>query len=95
MIARKLTNSTENGGRVTTREFYDALRAMDGRINRRLDGLLEGQTRTTTIAEAHEKRLDKLESEIGILEKSDHKWAGISGVIAAILGAVAGWWGRG
>ena len=90
-----MNHSAENGGRVTTREFYDAIREMDGRINRRLDGLLEGQTRTSTIAEAHEKRLDKYEGDIESLEKSDRKWAGISGLFAALLGAIAGWWGRG
>lgn len=84
----------KNGSRVTTREFYDALREMDARINRRLDTLLESQTRVTTIAEAHEKRLDKVEAEIEGLERSDRKWAGITGLVAALLGAIAGWWGR-
>lgn len=90
-----LTNSAENNIHVTTREFYDALREMDARINHCLDGLLECQTRTTTIAAAHEKRLDKHESDIEKLEGSDRKWAGISGLVAALLGAIAGWWGRG
>lgn len=84
----------KNGSRITTREFYDALREMDARVNRRLDTLLESQTRVTTIAEAHEKRLDKAEAEIESLERSDRKWAGITGLVAAILGAIIGWWGR-
>ncbi len=84
-----------SGGRVSTREFYDALRDMDGRINHRLDGLLEGQTRVSTIAAAHEKLLDKHEKDIETLERSDRKWAGFSGLLAALLGAIAGWWGRG
>ncbi len=87
--------SESNGNRVTTREFYDALIDMDSRLNRRLDTLLEAQTRVTTIADAHEKRLDKAEAEIEDLERSDRKWAGITGLVAAILGAIAGWWGRG
>ncbi len=91
-----MSKSGENNeGRVTTRQFYDAIREMDARINRRLDGLLEGQTRVSTIAAAHEKRLDKYEGDIETLEKSDRKWDGISGFIAALLGAIAGWWGRG
>lgn len=84
---------TANGGRVTTQQFYEALRKMDERINRRLDILLEGQTRVSTIVEAHEKRLDKHEGDIESLERSDRRWAGLSGIIAAIAGAVAGWWG--
>ena len=48
---------SSNGNRVTTRQFYEALREMDGRINRRLDRLLESQTRVTTIAETHEGRI--------------------------------------
>jgi hypothetical protein len=85
----------KNGSRVTTREFYDAVREMDVRINRRLDTLLEGQTRVSTIAKAHEKRLDKADKEIEALERSDRKWAGLTGLIAALFGAIAGWWGRG
>lgn len=88
-------SDASNGARVSTRQFYEALRAMDERINRRLDRLLEGQTRVATIAAAHEKRLDKHEKDIEALEKSDRRWAGISGFVAAILGAIAGWWGRG
>ena len=85
---------SHNGNRVTTRQFYEALREMDGRINRRLDRLLESQTRVTTIAETHEKRLDKHEADIEALERSDRKWAGISGFVAALLGAIAGWLSR-
>ncbi len=94
-MTRTSKDKNGNAGRVSTREFYDALRDMDGRINRRLDGLLEGQTRVSTNTAAHEKRLDKHEKDIETLERSDRKWAGLSGLLAALLGAIAGWWGRG
>jgi len=84
-----------NGNRVTTKQFYEKLGAVEEKITRRLDILLEGQTRVDTIVQAHEKRLDKHESDIESLERSDRRWAGISGLIAAIAGAIAGWWGRG
>jgi len=84
-----------NGNRVTTQQFYEKLGAVEEKITARLDTLLEGQTRVDTIVQAHEKRLDKQEVDIESLERSDRRWAGISGLIAAIVGAVAGWWGRG
>ena len=68
---------------------------LEEKITARLDILLEGQTRVDTIVQTHEKRLDKQEADIESLERSDRRWAGFSALIAAIAGAVAGWWGRG
>lgn len=84
-----------NGNRVTTQQFYEKLGAVEEKITRRLDTLIQNQTRLMTVVDAHEKRLDKQEGDIEDLERSDRRWAGLSGVVAAIAGAVAGWWGRG
>lgn len=83
----------ENNGKVTTREFYVTLQKMDERVNKRLDKLLEGQSKSMTMLEAHEKRLDKHEEDIESLERSDKRWVGFSGIIAVVAGAIAGFFG--
>ena len=72
-----------NGGRVTTREFYDALIDMDRRLGDKIDGI------TSSLA-AGEERFKAIDKRIDKTEKSIEKVRNLNAFIALLGSTIAG-----
>lgn len=84
---------TDDNGRVTTREFFDALLSMrselqdsERRIISKLDHMIESGTPTARIAA---NLAEKNESRIQNMESRSNRWDGINSV-AVVIGSALG-----
>ena len=84
---------TDDNGRVTTREFFDALLSMrselqdsERRIISKLDHMIESGTPTARIAA---NLAEKNESRIQNVESRSNRWDGINSV-AVVIGSALG-----
>ena len=75
-----------NGGRVTTREFYDALISMDRRLGDKIDGIHSELAAGNTKFDSMDKRLDENSSEIKKVRNLNVFIALLASTIAGILG---------
>ena len=75
-----------NGGRVTTREFYDALIAMDRRLGDKIDGIHSALAAGNTKFDSMDKRIDGNSSEIKKVRNLNTGIALLTSTIAGILG---------
>lgn len=89
-----------NGGRVTTREFYEALLKqndkmdhMEQRIVGKLDKIIDRQIDIRQELSVHCSRLDEMEKDVDKLSKLDKIIGGITGTLAIIAAAIAGYLG--
>ena len=85
-----------NGGRVTTKEFYDKLTEVEQRIIRRLDALdcnIDENRKVLAVMEertqSHERRLDSQSTKIGTLQESDRKWGAFNAALVALGSFIA------
>ena len=85
-----------NGGRVTTKEFYEKLVETEQRVlagikdldckideNRKVLAALEERTH------GHERRLDSHATKIAVLQDSDRKWGAFNAALVAIGSFIA------
>jgi hypothetical protein len=93
-----------NGNRVTQKQLYQEVMALEGRLSSKIDAVLAAvhENRTLSAAEfaclhegtgANSKRLDVLdgpEGRVAILEKSDTRWKALTALLGALGGALTG-----
>ena len=78
--------SSMSNGRVTTREFYDALIKMDRRLGDKIDGIHSELAAGNTKFDSMEKRIDENSSEIKKVRNLNTGIALLASTIAGIIG---------
>lgn len=93
-----------NGNRVTQKQLYQEVMALEGRLSSKIDAVLAAvhENREKSAGEfaclnegfrGFRKRLDDLDSpegRVALLERSEGRWKAFAAVIGSLAGAIAG-----
>jgi len=85
-----MTNGDDAGGKVTTREFYNALLDMKQDINVRLDVISSEQAKSSALLIEYQSDIKENRLNIRELEKSDRRWGFASSFIGMLSATIAG-----